>query len=386
LPYHNGAYWPFVDGYYSQVASSLGNEVALSASLSSLIRSVAINGTNKENINLKTGNAEGLVQSSDRQLWSIAGLLGSFYKGLFGIHLDQQNLVFSPCVPEEFSGTHTLRGVRYRDLSFDVTLRGHGSQIGKCLVNGKNAVPTLDAGSTGHYDIVIELIPGDQTANGVNWTDVEYDLAIPQWIDDGNLLRWEKVLGGDSYRIFRNGIPIAQTEQTCFTPHPESGVNHYQVMAVSLDGKESFLNSPREYIPSNCRTETRPCGLAGDDVWVSRQNGSLHAYFYDVILPKTGVYRIDAYFSNGTGNFSDGNTCALRSVILNGIRVGSLAFPHMNVQGDWADFAYTPGLDVALVAGTYTVELAYCPEDENTNYEVNDAMIKHLRFTRLCLS
>lgn len=383
MDYHNGTMWPFLEGFYAQTAASLGNEDAMSASLACLVRSSLINGTNKENISLIHGTDEGLVQSSDRQLWSIAGTLGVFLKGLFGIWCENDSLMLSPCVPKEWAGRHVLMGVKYRKATIDVILLGHGSQVGKCMVNGKTGVPVIEKSAEGHFIVEIELLPGDPSVNGINWSPVSYDLPSPQWIHEGNELRWEPVPDAWYYRVYRNGIPIAQTEQTVFVPHPMAAVNQYQVMAVSKDDRESFLNEPREYIPGNARVETRPCGLSGDDVWVSRMDGSRHAYFYDVILGQSGVYRVDAFFSNGSGDYKDGNTCALRSLVLNGKRVGSLVFPHMNTQGDWGNFFYTPGLDVPLAAGIYNVELTYGEEDENINHDVNDCLIKHMRFTRI---
>lgn len=73
--------------------------------------------------------------------------------------------------------------------------------------------------------------------------------------------------------------------------------------------------------------ETRPCGLSGDEVWFSRVTESPDALCYNVNIDKPGVYRVDAFFANGTYDVSDGNTCALRSLYLNGRRAGTLAFP-----------------------------------------------------------
>ncbi len=382
--YHNGASWPFVEGFYGQIASSLGNEDALSAALACLVRSALINGTNKENVSLTTGTSEGLIKSSDRQLWSVAGMLGIFWKGLFGIRLERDFLMFNPCVPEKWAGRHVLMGLNYRGSDIDVILHGHGAQVGKCLVNGKSSVPVIHANTNGHYVVEIELMPCDPSANCLNWVkSIPYDLPMPEWDWEQEGLHWKPVKGAQYYRVYRNGIPIALTEQTFFMPRPADGVNQYQAMAVSMEGRESFLNVPREFVPSNVRVETRPCGLSGDDIWDSRGGRGRNVKFYDIFLALNGVYRVDAFFVNGTGDYKDGNTCALRSLILNGKRVGSLVFPHMNHQGDWSRFSYTPGLDIPLVAGAYTVALEYLDEDVNTNYDVNDCQIKHIRFTRI---
>lgn len=71
-------------------------------------------------------------------------------------------------------------------------------------------------------------------------------------------------------------------------------------MAVALDGRESYLNEPNDYPSADARMETRPCGLSGDEVWFSRVTESPDALCYNVNIDKPGVYRVDAFFANGT--------------------------------------------------------------------------------------
>ncbi len=364
-------------------AAKAGNAKAVMAGIASLTRSAMLCGTNKENFSIKTGLPDDMVLSSDRQLWSVAGMLGAFYKGLFGLTPGKEGMEFRPCVPEELDGCHSLTGVRFRGSTFDVSIKGHGDVVQACRIDGEPAEPFFSAEATGHHHIELDLVPGPDSCSTVNWQPVRYDLAMPQWACSGTDLAWLPVPDADFYRIFRNGIPVAQTEELSYVPMSHSDLSHYQIMAVSLSGRESFLNEPREHVPCDARLETRPCGLKGDDVWISRLEESERASFYDVTLAKSGIYRIDAYYANATGSVRDGNTCALRSLMLNGIRVGSLAFPHVSEQSQWEDFCYTPGIEVALAAGSYSVELVYQTYDENANYFVNDALIKNIRFTRI---
>ena len=100
--YHNRAMWPFLEGYYAQAAAAVENESALALAVACMVRAALLCGTNKENVLLETGLDEGLLLSSDSQLWSIAGMLGCFYKGLFGIRLSPDSLEFRPCVSKVF--------------------------------------------------------------------------------------------------------------------------------------------------------------------------------------------------------------------------------------------------------------------------------------------
>ena len=95
------------------------------------------------------------------------------------------------------------------------------------------------------------------------------------------------------------------------------------------------------------------------------------------------MYRVDAFFANGTFDVSDGNPCALRSLYLDGRRAGTLAFPHTSRSGNWEHFIYSTAVEVVMTPGPCRVEVVYDSFSENMNRLVNDMVIKHLRFTRI---
>lgn len=382
-PYHNRAMWPFLEGYYAQAAAAVENGSALSLAFACMVRAALLCGTNKENVLLETGLDDGLLLSSDSQLWSIAGMLGSFYKGLFGIRLLPDSLEFRPCVPESFEGVHELTGLEYRGMTVDVRLSGSGHRIARCLVNGEEGRPMLSAGMKGRVQVELELAPGEEGAGQVNVAHMGRSLPFPAWKASRHGIAWEAVDGADYYRVYRNGIPVSQTEFCYYLPPPSREDVYFQVMAVALDGRESYLNEPNDYPSADSRMETRPCGLSGDEVWFSRVTESPDALCYNVNIDQPGVYRIDAFFANGTYDVSDGNTCALRSLYLNGQRVGTLAFPHTSRSGNWEYFIYSTAVEAVMTSGPCRVEVVYDAFSENMNRLVNDMVIKHLRFTRI---
>ena len=382
-PYHNRAMWPFLEGYYAQAAAAVENESALALAFACMVRAALLCGTNKENVLLETGLDEGLLLSSDSQLWSIAGMLGSFYKGLFGIRLQPDSMEFRPCVPESFEGVHELAGLEYRGMTVDVRLRGHGRRIARCLVNGQEAPPVLSPGMKGRVFVELEIVAAEEGAGQVNLAHMGGSLEAPEWKAARHGIAWEAVAGADYYRVYQNGIPVSQTEYCHYMPAPSRGDVSFQVMAVALDGRESYLNEPNDYPSADARMETRPCGLSGDEVWFSRVTESPDALCYNVNIDKPGVYRVDAFFANGTFDVSDGNTCALRSLYLDGRRAGTLAFPHTSRSGNWEHFIYSTAVEVAMTPGPCRVEVVYDSFSENMNRLVNDMVIKHLRFTRI---
>ncbi len=381
--YHNRAMWPFLEGYYAQAAAAVENESALALAVACMVRAALLCGTNKENVLLKTGLDEGLLLSSDSQLWSIAGMLGCFYKGLFGIRLSPDSLEFRPCVPKSFEGVHELSGLEYRGMTVDVFLQGCGHRIARCLVNGQEAPPVLLPGMKGRVFVKLELDGGEEDEGAVNLTRMGSSLESPAWKAARHGIAWESVEGADYYRVYRNGIPVSQTEYCHYIPAPGRGDVSFQVMAVALDGRESYLNEPNDYPSADSRMETRPCGLSGDEVWFSRVTESPDALCYNVNIDTPGVYRVDAFFANGTYDVSDGNTCALRSLYLNGRRAGTLAFPHTSRSGNWEYFIYSTAVETVMTPGPCRVEVVYDSFSENMNRLVNDMVIKHLRFTRI---
>lgn len=384
-PYHNRAVWPFLEGYYAQAAAVVENERALALAFACLVRASLLCGTNKENLLLETGLDEGLLLSSDSQLWSIAGLLGSFYKGLFGIRPSPHSLELRPCIPESFEGTHELSGLEYRGMTVTVRLEGRGRRIVRCRVNGQEGPPVIAAGMKGPVLVELELASGGEGAGAgeVRLAHMERNLPFPEWKASRHGIAWRAVEGADYYRVFRNGIPVSQTECCSYMAVPGPGEVHYQVMAVALDGRESYLNEPNGYPSADARMETRPCGLGGDEVWASRITESPDALFYNVNIDRPGVYRVDAFFANGTYDVSDGNTCALRSLYLNGQRAGTLAFPHTSRAGNWEYFIYSTAVEAVLAPGPCRVEVVYDAFSGNMNRLVNDMVIKHLRFIRI---
>lgn len=146
-----------------------------------MVRAALLCGTNKENLLLETGLDEGLLLSSDSQLWSIAGMLGGFYKGLFGLRVSPDSLEFRPCIPDSFAGVHELSGLQYRGMTVDARVSGQGRRIVRCRINGQDADPVLPAGGKGRIGVELELASDGENAGQVNLSHVKRSLASPEW-------------------------------------------------------------------------------------------------------------------------------------------------------------------------------------------------------------
>jgi hypothetical protein len=94
--------------------------------------------------------------SQPDQAWSATGYLRMVYRALFGLSFTTQGLRFAPSLPSGW-GSVSMAGVRYRDMTLDITLTGQGSSIRAVTVDGRPHTPLLSAAETGHHTIQITL-------------------------------------------------------------------------------------------------------------------------------------------------------------------------------------------------------------------------------------
>ncbi|MEV0600578.1 hypothetical protein AB0I82_14955 [Streptomyces sp. NPDC050315] len=126
--YHNNGIWPFVTSYMMRAAARTGNAAVADLQARSLVRGAALFGTNKENINLLDGGTKTEI-NSDRQLWSISGLLSMVQQSLFGVDARPDGLHIEPFLPARLRDTYfrdsnqaTLQNLNYRGHALDIAL------------------------------------------------------------------------------------------------------------------------------------------------------------------------------------------------------------------------------------------------------------------------
>jgi hypothetical protein len=203
-------------------------------------------------------------------------------------------------------------------------------------------------------------------------------------------LVWRAVPGAVSYAVHRNAVRHAVTTATQARVDREDGLSEYQVMAMDARGLESFLSEPIRVVlpndvivaqPAGAATDTTLAGAARDEYIELTVEANTEVQF-TVDVPVAGTYAIDARYANGSGPINSGDKAAVRSLLVDGTRVGSLVMPHRGVDL-WTDWGYSSAVVVPLSAGTHTITVAYTPVDRNMNGVVNTARVDHLRLTRL---
>ena len=388
--YHNRAVWPFVEAYVMLAHAELQDTAGAGRSMSHLLRACMAFGTNKENFNAETGEAGGTILNSDRQLWSVSGMLGLFYHGIFGLQYEKENLVIAPCVPGEYRGSHWLTGLRIRNMVLDIHLNGYGTEICSAMINGKPGSPILPLDTEGHVQVELELLPnGDDEPPAAPPAAME-DLPEPEWDSPTpEMLRWKPVPGAVSYRVFRNGTALSATADSSLSINCTAPCTEYQVQAVST-GTASCLNRPYEITAPGTEVKLVPFRIGENAefpvehgrAWLDTRPCTARLDYMDTYLP-AGIYRVRVRYCNATASLRDADTCALRELEVDGLPRGIMVLPHNTEAGRWEDYTLTAPLTLPLAEGRHVFSLLYTPQCVNANGSTNQCMVQELIVTRI---
>lgn len=406
--YHNNALWPFVASYWTLAQAKAGNELGTMEGIGSVYRPAALFATNKENFNLDNGDYYTELNSSN-MLWSLAGNIAITTRVLFGIHYDKDGLLLQPFVPKALEGTRTLDNFHYRNAVLNITVNGYGANVARLTVNGKEYKPGKVIPSkklTGTCNIVIDMDSQPIPEMKVNHQpNLKAPLTPITWLANdpalngkdvpvNNLLQWNPIEYIAKYQILKNGKVVAETRQTNY---PATSRGEWQVIGIAADGTPSFASEPRSnrdfwtYEFKNEKTTLSSpevsyqpaepiAGFNGEGFLELDRNDNKSTV--NVKIPQSGLYAFQYRYANGNGPVNTENKAAIRSLTLNSRNAGTIVMPQRGVA-NWNDWGMSNMVIVPLTAGTYTVGLAYLPEDENMNINTNHALIDQLRIERL---
>ena len=391
--YHNRSIWPFVEAYILLAHAEQRDMQGVEFSLTSLLRAALIFGTNKENYHATTGRATDTIQNSDRQLWSVAGMLGVFYHGLLGISYEHDNLVFNPCIPKSFGGSHWFIGLKIRNMVLDIHLNGYGCEICSVMINGKASTPIIPLDTEGHLMVELQLQPSDPADElPYSFERVREGLEPPRWDDpDDQQLYWLRTPRAKEYRILANGTSLGTTRSLGYDAalKRRPGYREYQVRAIN-EHMQSSPNSPYPDYSNTLRLELPPLRIGehaeysveNNQAWLDTRPCTARLEYGEAYL-RDGRYRLRVLYSNATASLRDGDTCALRELEIDGAPAGLVVLPHNTEAGRWEDYTYTASVEVQLERGTHSFALCYTPACTNTNGGINQCMVRHLEITRL---
>ncbi len=389
--YHNRSIWPFEEAFVLMAHAELRETAGAAFSMAAILRAAMAFGTNKENFHAQTGSAEQTLLNSDRQLWSVAGMLGLFYYGLFGIQYEHDSLVFAPCVPKGFAGSHWLTNLHIRDMVLTVRINGYGTDICSVKINGKAGSPIIPLDSKGNLQIEIELMPEDEEDSAPEFPLAQEDLPEPQWdTPTPTRLSWRPVPAATGYYVFANGKAMGATPDCSFPiSRPAEFYTEYRVQAV-CEGNASGLSRPWFSHAEGTHQCLRPISIGAEGEYaVENEQAWLDTKPCTALLqyePATlaaGHYEVRVQYSNATANRSDGNTCALRELLVDGEPIAVIPLPHNTSEGNWDSYSLSAAVTLELKSGHHSFALRYSPDTcTNTNGEINQCMVRALELTR----
>ena len=392
-PYHNNSLWPWVAAYWAMANAKAGNEQGTLEAIGSVFRPAALFATNKENFVLDNGDIATQLNSSN-MLWCLAGNIAITHKILFGINFEKNGLAFKPFVPKALAAERTLSNFKYRRATLDITVRGYGNEIKSFTLNGKEHKPFIPADIKGNNKIVITMADNELPAMAVNHTgNVKAPLTPIAWFE-GTELCWNPIEYIAKYIVLRDGKPVAET---CTTTFDASIPGEYQVIGVSGDGVQSFASEPRSNRP---RIVAQMPGEVAEAVSaeISYQpkapvRGFRGAGFREldrssapvnipVKVDADGTYALYFRYANGNGPVNTENKCAIRTVTVDGNRVGIIVMPQRGTA-NWNDWGFSNVLQLPLTAGEHTVSIEFRPENNNMNINTNHALVDELVLEKL---
>ncbi|MDE6230503.1 MAG: hypothetical protein K2M37_02665 [Muribaculaceae bacterium] len=410
--YHNNALWPFVASYWTLAQAKAGNEAGVLEGMGSVFRPAALFATNKENLNLDNGDIYTELNSSN-MLWSLSGNLALTNRILFGIHFEPDGLLIRPFVPQTLDDVRTLDNFSYRGATLDITVKGFGSRVKSLTLNGKSLDPqaVIPAKSLkGNCKIVVEMdnqpIPEmklNRTPNVKAPLTPVTRLVHNSYFDgrnirrpepQANLLEWNPIEYIAEYVVLCDGKEVGRTRTTSW---PASVPGEWQVIGIASDGTPSFASEPLsnrnvEYYkfpsdlesPVSSEISYRPKApvegyYGGGFVEIDRSSAPLSI---DINAPLDGRYALSVRYANGNGPVNTENKAAVRSLLVDGKKVGTLVMPQRGVA-NWNDWDFSNSVVVDLPEGAHTVTIEYLPEDENMNIATNHALLDFLRVTEI---
>ena len=391
--YHNNALWPFVASYWTLACAKAGNEQATLQGFGSVFRPAALFATNKENFNLDNGDIATELNSSN-MLWSLSGNIALTCRILFGINYEDNGLSFSPFVPKVMADNRTLSNFTYRDAKLNITVKGHGQHIKSFMLNGKECKPFIPADIKGVNEIVIEMDCEEIPAQAVNnQPNLKAPLTPIAWIEDGRLC-WNPIEYIGHYEVILNGKRVAKTRQTSYAL-TEQG--EWQVIGVSEAGVESFASEPRSNadrfiveMPGE-KTSMKSAEISYQPLTpIAGYNGNgfvetdhlTAAISVTIDVPADGEYAFSLRYANGNGPVNTENKCAIRTLTVDGNKIGTVVMPHRGVA-NWDDWGMTNEVKTELKAGKHTLCIEYRPENENMNLSTNHAIIDCVKLVRV---
>jgi hypothetical protein len=389
-PYHNDAVWPFVESFWAWASAKTGNEKSVSNAISNIYRASAFFLSNKENYVATTGDYAATQINSDRQLWSVAGNLSTFYRVIFGMQFTPSSLRFFPLIPKSYKNKYDLENFKYRNSLLDITITGFGNTIKSFSIDGRNVkTAEISANLTGKHKVLITLGGMRTESSKINIVSNSYSPETPEVKTENNLLVWNKIPDAKKYAVYKNGKKTAEVKGEKFYLPADSLYAEYQIASIDAKQHASFLSEPVDihrneeiYQPEkDVIWQNDIKGYTGDGFVITsyKEKRSIRV---NKEIETDGLYSVEYRYSNGSGPVNTDNKCAIRSLYIDEKYADVVVMPQRG-DGLWTNWGYSNPVFVNLSKGTHEFRLVFGPSNNNMNVDTNTALIDNIRFTRI---
>ncbi len=391
-PYHNNAVWPFVQTYWAMASAKTGNAHSVIESFNSIYRPAALFLTNKENFVADNGDFAGTQINSSNMLWSLSGNLALIHKIIFGISFQADSISLKPFVPSLFKGGLKLLKFKYRNAIFDIELEGIGNQILSFSVDGKTqSNSSIPSSISGLHFIQIKLTSEPFISKTINKTTNYTTVDVPIVNKEKNTLQWKEITGAVSYKILLNGKIVGSTNANHYSLISNK-FGEYQVIALDKKQIPSFASEPIaiydmsstmvvEAEHQNMSSNFSSLGFSGKG-FVETSKTINQKIIFQVEIKEDGNYAIDFRYANGNGPINTENKCAIRTLLINNEKKGTVVLPHRGTK-EWSNWGFSNSVQTDLKKGNYTIQLSLEDHNDNMNLSINQAMLDYLRIIKL---
>jgi hypothetical protein len=417
--YHNRALWPFVTAYGLLAAREVGNDAVFDHDLDSLVRGAALNLSNMENHEFLTqapwvdaGAESGPVVNSRRQLWSVAGFLGAFVHGLFGVEASAEGLRLRPFLTRGLragwlaeTDTVSLLDLGWRGQTLDLHLHlppddglsGGALALERIEVDGVAFVGDLltpdDLAAHASIDLylvqdptstadTVRIVPdtGDHRAF---WAPPEPVITSLEAVTGGLQLTWQGTdEAGVVFHVYRDGQRVA-SDLTTRTWQDQDAAPDTTSPCYAVEAEYTVSTHISHHSPPVCWwgddriVEAGPHDwyvVAGSAAW-STDHGRAHLGDWGAAQDVLGVWTITPRWTgdhllqlvggNGAHAVNTGITAAVKRVTVSEahtdaiVAEGVLTLPQLGAWDRWGESTFLP---LSLQAGVaYRVELSDHP-------------------------
>lgn len=396
-----GFYYGLIDSstqaFWSMACTKTNDMRALALSNFSLLRNVLLSGFSGAMINPANGY---FVYDEDYrqydELMASAAVVALVYKVILGAEHTVNGISFHPCIVPQFGDSFCFNGLNLKGVKYDVIINGSGNNVLSTTVDDVNSdriIATDNKGDEHKHNIVIDMAEPNRLVNTIesNELNVMPEVPIVSW--DNKSARIVNFKSDAFYDLLVNGAVCNQIANNSydFTSLPNCAFIQFQTVSNDIVG---LASSPRLFVtnPNMLTIYAWQIGETGTMLPVRKgtENNFIEISSYKnksisfkINSVKSGKYLMSVKYSNGAGEVNTQSQCAIRSVMVNGERAGTLIFP-ANGLGNWTKINNSNGVTLNLNKGLNQIKIEFIPPfDLNSSRSVGTALIESIRLIRL---